>query len=99
MVTYFAEDAEYHNIPTKPVFGHEGLRRVLAPVVSSADEVEIVIHRELADEVIVFNERTDRFRRGDAWRDIPVTGVWEVHDGKITLWRDYFDYGSSRDFH
>jgi len=20
-----------------------------------------------------------------------VTGVWEVHDGRIALWREYFD--------
>jgi limonene-1,2-epoxide hydrolase len=20
-----------------------------------------------------------------------VTGVWEIHDGKITVWNDYFD--------
>jgi limonene-1,2-epoxide hydrolase len=25
------------------------------------------------------------------WIEMPVTGVWEVVDGKITLWRDYFD--------
>jgi limonene-1,2-epoxide hydrolase len=25
-----------------------------------------------------------------------VTGVWEVIDGRITLWRDYFDLQSYR---
>ena len=24
---------------------------------------------------------------------IPVAGVFEVNDGKITFWRDYFDNG------
>ena len=38
------------------------------------------------------NERTDRFRTGDRWIDLPVTGVFEVDtEGKISLWRDYFD--------
>ena len=40
---------------------------------------------------LVLNERTDRFGKGDQWADLPVAGVFEVHDGKITLWRDYFD--------
>jgi limonene-1,2-epoxide hydrolase len=98
MLTYFADDAVYHNVPFEPVHGPDGVRQVLAPVVAKADEVQIVIHRELGDEVVVFNERTDRFRQGERWRDIPVTGVWEVHDGKITLWRDYFDYASTREY-
>jgi limonene-1,2-epoxide hydrolase len=38
------------------------------------------------------NERVDRFRVGDRWADLPVAGVFEVNaDGKIVLWRDYFD--------
>lgn len=35
-------------------------------------------------------ERTDRFEPG-SWVDLPVMGVFEVHDGGINLWRDYFD--------
>ena len=27
----------------------------------------------------------------DKWVELPVTGVFEVHDGLITYWRDYFD--------
>ena len=25
------------------------------------------------------------------WRSLPVAGVFEIVDGRITLWRDYFD--------
>jgi limonene-1,2-epoxide hydrolase len=41
----------------------------------------------------VMNERTDRFQMGDRWIEIPVAGVWELRDGQIALWRDYFDMG------
>jgi limonene-1,2-epoxide hydrolase len=37
------------------------------------------------------NERTDRVGKDGKWMDLPVAGVFEVHDGRITLWRDYFD--------
>jgi limonene-1,2-epoxide hydrolase len=25
------------------------------------------------------------------WATLPVAGVFEIRDGKISLWRDYFD--------
>jgi limonene-1,2-epoxide hydrolase len=25
------------------------------------------------------------------WAALPVAGVFEIRDGKISLWRDYFD--------
>jgi limonene-1,2-epoxide hydrolase len=40
---------------------------------------------------VVVTERTDRFRFKDRWVDLPVAGVFELRDGKIALWRDYFD--------
>jgi limonene-1,2-epoxide hydrolase len=43
------------------------------------------------DGSVVFIERTDRHRLANGWVELPVTGVWEVQDGRITLWRDYFD--------
>ena len=56
-----------------------------------------VVHREAAAGDIVFNERLDRFEIGDRWVEISVAGVWEVRDGKIQLWRDYFDLAQFRD--
>jgi len=40
----------------------------------------------------VMNERTDVMRRKDGGEiPLPVTGVFEVVDGKTAAWRDYFD--------
>jgi limonene-1,2-epoxide hydrolase len=36
-------------------------------------------------------ERTDSIIIGRFRAEFWVCGVFEVHDGKITLWRDYFD--------
>jgi limonene-1,2-epoxide hydrolase len=36
-------------------------------------------------------ERTDSVIIGRFRADFWVCGVFDVHDGKITLWRDYFD--------
>ncbi len=38
-------------------------------------------------------ERVDTFKiAGKQW-SIPVVGVFEVKNGKITVWKDYFDMG------
>ncbi len=52
---------------------------------------DVLIHRSAADGVSVLNERTDVIRIGPVVLKFWVCGVFEVHDGRITLWRDYFD--------
>jgi limonene-1,2-epoxide hydrolase len=36
----------------------------------------------------------DRFIFGDRALSIPVMGAFEIRDGKISAWRDYFDMAS-----
>lgn len=87
-----ADDVVYQNVPMTPV--HEGKQAAvgfLAPFVAGADEVAWPVHRQAATGDVVMNERTDRFRFGDKWVEVRVVGVWEVSDGAIVLWRDYFD--------
>lgn len=89
-------DCEYDNVPIGPVHGHEAIRKILDPVVARTDEVRWPVARSAEAGPVVFNERLDRFRSGDRWIEIAVAGVWEVHDGLITLWRDYFDLDTYR---
>ena len=49
------------------------------------------IHRIAAEGNTVLTERTDAIIIGPLRLQFWVCGVFEVHDGKITLWRDYFD--------
>jgi limonene-1,2-epoxide hydrolase len=84
-------DIEYDNVPMSPVHGIPAVREFLEPFVTPAEGVEWVVHRQAASGDVVFNERTDRFLLAGKWLEIPVVGVWELRDGKIVLWRDYFD--------
>jgi limonene-1,2-epoxide hydrolase len=86
-----SDNVEYDNVPIGKVYGPDGIKGVLGQMVGSLDEVEWVIHRQVAAGALVLNERTDRFGMNGKWMDLPVAGVFEVHDGRITLWRDYFD--------
>lgn len=97
-VSLLAADCEYDNVPIGKVVGAEQVLGILEPFVARYDEVDWVVHRQVATgtlaEGTVLNERTDRFRAGDHWVELPVAGVFEVRDGLITLWRDYFDLAS-----
>jgi limonene-1,2-epoxide hydrolase len=90
------EQCEYDNVPMGKVFGPNAVRASLEPFMSRCSEVEWVTLRESHTGSVVFNERLDRFKFAHGWVEVPVTGVWEVVDGKITLWRDYFDEATFR---
>ena len=89
--TFLAEDCEYTNIPMGTVRGHAGVREVLGPFFAPIHENEFLILRRAAAGPVVFLERLDRHRLDHGWRELPVNSVFEVHDGLITVWRDYFD--------
>jgi len=88
-------DVEYDNVPMGKNFGPDGIKGLLGPMVEGLDEVQFVVHRQTVTGDTVMNERTDRFRIGDKWMDLPVMGVFVVTaDGLVSLWRDYFDVGT-----
>ncbi len=91
------DDIEYDNVPIGKVFGPEGVRKVLSGGVSeAASEVEWVVHRQVSSGSTVMNERTDRFLVDGRWIEIPIAAVFEVRDGQVSLWRDYFDVETYR---
>jgi len=90
-LTYVSPECEYTNIPMSTARGHDGIRGVLAPFFEPIHENEFVILRTAADGPVVFMERLDRHRLDHGWRELPVNSVFEVDDGLITVWRDYFD--------
>ena len=77
--------------PLGTVQGPAGIRAVLEPFFAPTVEHEVRVLRAAASGPVVFLERLDRHLFGDRWVELPVTGVFEVHDGLITYWRDYFD--------
>jgi len=52
---------------------------------------EVKIHRIAADGAAVVTERTDALIFGPLRIQFWACGIFEVRDGRITLWRDYVD--------
>lgn len=96
ILSCFTDDAVYINVPMDPPnVGKAMIRAVVDQFVGMAQEVQFVIHHscENPQTGVVMNERTDRFLMNGKWIEIAVMGVFEVRDGRIAKWRDYFDLG------
>ncbi len=88
---YVADDCVYVNGPVGTMHGPAGVRAMLEPFFDPILENIFVIKRELASGATVVLERLDRHRLPNGWVELPVTGVFEVHDGRIKVWNEYFD--------
>jgi limonene-1,2-epoxide hydrolase len=91
LVGFFTPDAVYHNMPMAPVTGHDGIRQVFQFFVPPAQSIEFEVLNLASTGSVVLTERVDRFVMGGKKVELPVCGVFEVRDGKIAAWRDYFD--------
>jgi limonene-1,2-epoxide hydrolase len=87
------DDCYYDNVPLGDMRGREKMREFLAPIVAGNEPVQFEVLRQAAGDKVVMNERIDRFVMNGKPVALPVSGVFEVVDGKISFWRDYFDKG------
>ncbi|KWX68172.1 limonene-1,2-epoxide hydrolase family protein [Mycobacterium sp. NAZ190054] len=92
LAAYFTEDGVYHNIPMDPAVGREAIKAFIAEFTGMVDGIDFQVHRQISSGGLVFNERTDVMRFKDGRQlPLPVAGVFEIVDGRIASWRDYFD--------
>lgn len=96
IVDAFTEDAVYVNVGFSESRGREAIRAGLAPFLGAMAEVRWTVHHEAETAAgVVLNERTDEFvfkpEAGGRTLTAAVMGVFELRDGKIAAWRDYFD--------
>jgi limonene-1,2-epoxide hydrolase len=93
LMSYFTDDAVYHNIPVPPVKGKKDIRDVFTGFLG-AFSIELIVVNAAASGNLVFTERIDRFDMNGVKFDLPVNGVFELRNGKIASFRDYFDLAS-----
>ena len=95
LAAFFADDAVYHNIPLAPVTGRTAIADTITsfirPGPPGIEHIEFRVINIAADGPIVMTERVDVFKLPGTSFELPVMGTFEVMDGKIDAWRDYFD--------
>jgi limonene-1,2-epoxide hydrolase len=94
IASYFTEDGVYHNIPMAPVAGRANVEKLIRGFTASWTETSWELRSLVAQGDLVIAERIDRTRAGAKSVDLPCVGVFEMADGKIRVWRDYFDLGT-----
>jgi limonene-1,2-epoxide hydrolase len=86
-----ADDVVYHNMPMDPIVGIEDAVGFINGFFGMFDSLVIeTLHLAVIGSVVL-TERIDTFTLGDAVCPLPVMGTFEVRNGKISAWRDYFD--------
>ncbi|MFC6882148.1 MULTISPECIES: limonene-1,2-epoxide hydrolase family protein [Actinomadura] len=91
-LTFAAPEMVYQNVPLPPARGLPAVEKTLRLMTRYGTGFEARVHRIAANGPVVLTERTDVLKAG-AWQArFWVCGTFEVHDGRITLWRDYFDW-------
>ena len=91
VMEFFTDDAVYHNIPMEPARGKAAIKAVINSFLPMSKSIEFKILHTTAAGNVVMNERIDIFDTGSKKISLPVAGVFEVNNGKISAWRDYFD--------
>ena len=91
LASYFSEEGVYHNMPNKAVVGRSDIEQFIGGFIRPWESTEWEVISLLADGDIVMVERLDRTVVAGSPVNLQCFGYFELTDGKITLWRDYFD--------
>src|ERR1700730_1977060 len=95
LAAFFTDAAVYHDIPLAPVTGREAIANNIAsfirPGAPGIESIQFRVINIAANGPVVMTERVDVFKLPDKSFELPVMGTFEVSDGKISAWRDYFD--------
>jgi limonene-1,2-epoxide hydrolase len=91
----FADDAVYHSIPLTPIVGKAAIGRWVTKF-AEVPPGRLEIRHQVASGNVVMNERTDYITINGKAVVLPICGVFEIENGRIKGWREYFDLGPAR---
>jgi limonene-1,2-epoxide hydrolase len=91
-MAYLSDDVVYTNVGLPTMRGRDRVSRALGMLSRPDATFEVYLHSISADGPVVLTERTDVIVLGPFRTQFWVWGRFDVHDGRITLWRDSFDF-------
>ncbi|PKQ04488.1 MAG: limonene-1,2-epoxide hydrolase [Alphaproteobacteria bacterium HGW-Alphaproteobacteria-12] len=91
IVSYFTPDGIYHNMMLDPVKGQAALKAFIKGFIANWSDTKWEIVTLISKGDLVVAERVDRTKAGGKPVALPCCGVFEMENGKIRTWRDYFD--------
>lgn len=98
MVACFAEDGVYDNVPAKaPMVGRAAIRVWLDMCLSHLTRIDVSILTIASNGEWVLDERIDDHVIGEKHMPLPVMNATRIVDGKIVMFRDYYDTQTVKD--
>ena len=95
IVDAFTEDGTYHATPLAPIRGRAAIRAFVAGFVD-VPPGRLEVHHQVTSDDVVMHERTDQLTMNGRAVTLPISGVFEIENGRIKAWREYFDLGPVR---
>jgi limonene-1,2-epoxide hydrolase len=89
------DEVVYQNVPLPADRGKAATLRTLQRFGRVVDRFEVKMVNIAARGPIVLTERVDVLSGPWLYLDLWVCGTFEVRDGLIVLWRDYFDVATA----
>ena len=83
----------YHNVGMEPAVGKDASIASIKGFLDMSESLGFEIHHLAAEGDTVLTERTDTMTVNGIAAPIAVMGAFDVRDGLIVAWRDYFDMG------
>src|SRR5947209_11052674 len=91
IMSHFAEDATFDIGPSYPrLSGRDAIQKLMTAFFAGGKCVDLEVQHLAVDGNVVMMERQDHWIVDGQQKSWPVMGAYEVQDGKITAWREYF---------
>lgn len=87
----FAADGVLQSMMLPPTVGREAIKKRIASLAVDISAIELQIRHIGVVDGVVFVERVDDFVYKGHHGAVPVVGVVEVENGRVKLWREYYD--------
>jgi limonene-1,2-epoxide hydrolase len=91
VMSYFASDAVWDNVPIRAVSGHDEIRKEVETFMESMTSFNAEILNVAVAGNVVLMERVDHTHYRGRMLHARVMGAFEINGDKIKAWRDYFD--------
>lgn len=89
-VALLTDDIAWTNVGLPTLRGARLVGRSIRAMDSGRLGFDVIVHHIAAEGDVVLTERTDMLTIGPVSVEFWVCGTFEVRDGRIAVWRDYF---------
>ena len=97
LIEFFTDDATYQNMMDEPWHGKERIHQVFKSFYTFTRSIDFTIRSIAGSDNTVLIERIDICTTTeDVTAHLPIAGVFELRDGHIAAWRDYYDNAQFR---